>query len=129
VVEAVNSMLREGDALPQLVRHGEWGYHLHATSPDSPLADYRVVAGVLQNGAAGYLLVDQPMEDLVGAIRSACAGETVVAPSVVPALLARIGAPAGRRPVLTRRELEAPEVLAGGVSTAVLAVITARFSM
>lgn len=35
----VNAMLREGRALPQLVTHGEWGYHLHATLPDAPLAD------------------------------------------------------------------------------------------
>lgn len=39
VAEQVNRMLREGGALPQLVTHGEWGYHLHATPPDAPLAD------------------------------------------------------------------------------------------
>jgi predicted RNA-binding Zn ribbon-like protein len=30
-------MLREGRALPQLVRHDEWEYHLHATDADEPL--------------------------------------------------------------------------------------------
>ena len=39
VVEQVNSMLTAAHALPQLVAHGEWGYHLHATAPDAPLAD------------------------------------------------------------------------------------------
>jgi len=39
VVAAVNQMLREARALPQLVTHGNWGYHLHATPPDAPLAD------------------------------------------------------------------------------------------
>jgi predicted RNA-binding Zn ribbon-like protein len=34
----VNELLREYDALPQLVRHDNWPYHLHATSSDAPLA-------------------------------------------------------------------------------------------
>lgn len=36
--ELVNAMLREGRALPQLVKHDGWDYHLHATSPAAPLA-------------------------------------------------------------------------------------------
>jgi predicted RNA-binding Zn ribbon-like protein len=43
VVAAVNAMLREAGALPQLVTHDEFGYHLHATPPDVPLAD-RIMA-------------------------------------------------------------------------------------
>lgn len=39
VAELVNLLLRESRALPQLVTHGPWGYHLHATTPDAPLAD------------------------------------------------------------------------------------------
>lgn len=38
VVELVNAMLAQGRALPQLVTHDGWGYHLHATPPDVPLA-------------------------------------------------------------------------------------------
>jgi predicted RNA-binding Zn ribbon-like protein len=34
----VNALLREAHALPQLVKHDSWGYHLHATSADAPLA-------------------------------------------------------------------------------------------
>jgi len=34
----VNALLREAGALPQLVKHGGWDYHLHATSPEAPLA-------------------------------------------------------------------------------------------
>jgi predicted RNA-binding Zn ribbon-like protein len=37
VVAIVNDLLREFQALPQLARHGEWPYHLHATPPDAPL--------------------------------------------------------------------------------------------
>jgi predicted RNA-binding Zn ribbon-like protein len=36
-VRTVNAMLREGNALPQLVRHDEWDYHLHATPPEADL--------------------------------------------------------------------------------------------
>jgi predicted RNA-binding Zn ribbon-like protein len=35
----VNALLREADALPQLVKHDGWDYHLHATPSDAPLAD------------------------------------------------------------------------------------------
>lgn len=36
-VDIVNRMLEEARALPQLVRHGPWGWHLHATPDNSPL--------------------------------------------------------------------------------------------
>ena len=38
VVAIVNGLLRDADALPQLVRHDNWGYHFHATRPGAPLA-------------------------------------------------------------------------------------------
>lgn len=37
LVEAVNELLRDARALPQVVRHDDWGWHLHATQPDQPL--------------------------------------------------------------------------------------------
>ena len=39
VVAVVNRMLQDGQALPQLVRHDGWGYHLHATEPTASVAD------------------------------------------------------------------------------------------
>lgn len=36
-VALVNEMLREAQALPQLVKHDQWDYHLHATPPDAGL--------------------------------------------------------------------------------------------
>ncbi|PWJ52891.1 Conserved protein containing a Zn-ribbon-like motif, possibly RNA-binding [Quadrisphaera granulorum] len=36
-VDLVNTLLSEGHALPQLVRHDGWGWHLHATPDDAPL--------------------------------------------------------------------------------------------
>ena len=38
VVGEVNAILRDARALPQLVRHDDSDYHLHATWPEAPLA-------------------------------------------------------------------------------------------
>ncbi|RKS89450.1 putative RNA-binding Zn ribbon-like protein [Microbacterium sp. AG790] len=37
-VPLVNAMLRDGHALPQLVIHDHFDWHIHATEPDAPLA-------------------------------------------------------------------------------------------
>ena len=37
VAAAVNEMLRSAAALPQLVRHDGWDYHLHAVPPEADL--------------------------------------------------------------------------------------------
>jgi predicted RNA-binding Zn ribbon-like protein len=47
VVELVNQMLREASALPQLVAHDGWGYHLHATRSEAPLADRMAVEAAM----------------------------------------------------------------------------------
>ena len=39
LVVEVNAMLRSAAALPQLVAHDGWAHHLHATDPETPLAD------------------------------------------------------------------------------------------
>ncbi|MET1051502.1 MAG: CGNR zinc finger domain-containing protein [Mycetocola sp.] len=38
VVELINELLRESNALPQLVRHDAWDWHLHATPSSAPVA-------------------------------------------------------------------------------------------
>lgn len=38
VVDLVNRMLADSRALPRLVRHDDWDWHLHATPDDAPLA-------------------------------------------------------------------------------------------
>lgn len=38
-VESVNRMLRDASALPQLMKHDQWDWHLHATTREAPLAD------------------------------------------------------------------------------------------
>ena len=47
VVRIVNQLLREANALPQLVRHNEWSYHLHATPPAAPLANRMAVEAAM----------------------------------------------------------------------------------
>lgn len=47
VAQLVNDLLREARALPQLVRHGSWDYHLHASRPDDPLAERMAVEAAM----------------------------------------------------------------------------------
>lgn len=47
VVNRVNGMLTEARALPQIVRHDDLGWHLHATSSESPLADRILVEAAM----------------------------------------------------------------------------------
>jgi predicted RNA-binding Zn ribbon-like protein len=57
----VNALLRDASALPQLVKHDGWDYHIHATPPDAPLADRMAVdaamaiADVIRSGEFGRL--------------------------------------------------------------------------
>jgi predicted RNA-binding Zn ribbon-like protein len=59
----VNELLRETGALPQLVKHDGWDYHLHATPPHAPLADRMAVEAamafvdVIRMGELGRLRV------------------------------------------------------------------------
>jgi len=46
-VEVVNALLAEAHALPQLVRHDEWSWHLHATPPEAPLATRMAVEAAM----------------------------------------------------------------------------------
>jgi predicted RNA-binding Zn ribbon-like protein len=46
-VQLVNTLLREANALPQLVKHDEWDYHLHATDPAAPLSDRMAVEAAM----------------------------------------------------------------------------------
>jgi len=45
--DLVNALLRESNALPQLVKHDIWDYHLHATPSDAPLADRLAVEAAM----------------------------------------------------------------------------------
>lgn len=46
-VDLVNRLLREAEALPYLVRHDHWDWHLHATPADAPLAERMAVEAAM----------------------------------------------------------------------------------
>lgn len=46
-VDRVNALLREGGAMPQVVRHDEYDWHLHATTPQEPLATRMAVEAAM----------------------------------------------------------------------------------
>ncbi|MFC8503406.1 CGNR zinc finger domain-containing protein [Pedococcus sp. NPDC057267] len=46
-VTIVNELLAEAGALPQLVRHDGWAWHLHATPPEAPLATRMAVEAAM----------------------------------------------------------------------------------
>ncbi|MDT4932812.1 MAG: hypothetical protein QOK11_704 [Pseudonocardiales bacterium] len=46
-VRIVNRLLSDGHALPQLAKHDEWDYHIHATAPDAPLAERMAVEAAM----------------------------------------------------------------------------------
>lgn len=46
-VETVNAMLRETRALPQLARHDDWDYHLHAMPTDAALHERMLVEAAM----------------------------------------------------------------------------------
>ena len=62
-VGLVNTLLRDANALPQLLKHDGWEYHIHATPPEAPLADRMAVdaamafADVIRTGELGRLRV------------------------------------------------------------------------
>lgn len=66
--DLVNALLRETNALPQLVKHDQWDYHLHATPPDAPLADRMAVEVALAFG-------DVIRSDQMSRLRRCAAGD------------------------------------------------------
>lgn len=46
-VAGVNDLLARARALPQLVRHDGWDWHLHATTPQAPLAERMAVEAAM----------------------------------------------------------------------------------
>ena len=80
------------------------------------------VLGLLEAGAAGYLLKSSRGRDVVTAIRAVKEGESVLHPSIIAKLLERaIGMPVANsgtreRDVLTDREMEALRLAATGMS-------------
>ncbi|HZE04564.1 MAG TPA: response regulator transcription factor [Solirubrobacteraceae bacterium] len=73
----------------------------------------------LQSGAAGYLLKDVEPAELARAVRTACAGEALIDPTVAARLLRHLGdaaSPAEAAEQLTRREREVLALIVAGHS-------------
>ena len=82
--------------------------------------DDEYVLGLLDAGAAGYLLKSARGRDLAGAIRAIKAGESVLHPKIIAKLLKRaMVAPVAERKaaeILSERELEILKLVAMGMS-------------
>ena len=101
--DGVSAIARITDELP--------GVHvLVLTTYDTDTDILRAV----EAGATGYLLKDTPREDLFRAIRSAAAGQSVLAPSVAARLMERMRAPADEP--LSSREIDVLSAVARGAS-------------
>lgn len=74
------------------------------------------IVRAVEAGAAGYLLKDSSLADLVDAVRAAARGETVLAPPVAARLLSHLRAPSPE--ALTPREVEVLEAVGQGMTNA-----------
>jgi len=68
VVDEVNAILAEAGALPRLVRHDDSDWHIHATSPEAPLAERMLVE-------AAMALVDVVRADETARLRECAADD------------------------------------------------------
>ncbi len=101
--DGVDAIARIADEVP--------GVHvLVLTTYDSDTDILRAV----EAGATGYLLKDTPRDELFRAIRSAAAGQSVLAPSVAARLMERMRAPAND--LLSAREHDVLHAVARGAS-------------
>ncbi|MBF6131396.1 response regulator transcription factor [Nocardia otitidiscaviarum] len=71
------------------------------------------ILGAIEAGAVGYILKDTPPSELLAAVQSAAAGESVLSPSVASKLMTRV-----RKPdtTLSPREIEVLRLVADGLS-------------
>lgn len=77
------------------------------------------ILAAIEAGASGYLLKAAPAEELAAGVRSVVSGQTVLAPSIAAALVARAtgqGTDAGTFPALTPREREILTLVGEGLS-------------
>jgi len=82
-------------------------------------SDPEVVRRAVNAGAAGYVVKDASMQDVLEAIRLAADGETAISPALASSMLAA-AAPAPEKPaesVLSKREEEVLQMFARGHTT------------
>ncbi|WP_427887284.1 response regulator [Kribbella sp. GL6] len=98
------------DAISELAERGVGSRVLVLTTYDT---DGYVVPAI-EAGATGYLLKDAPRDELLRAVRSAAEGRSVLAPSVADTLMNHVRAPRAPEQLLSPRELEVLQLVAGG---------------
>jgi DNA-binding NarL/FixJ family response regulator len=85
-------------------------------------ADEAVLLEAVEAGCSGFITKDEPLDELVAAIRAAAGGEISIAPAMLARLLSRIRTdPAAHRSVLSEREVEVLRLVAEGLSTSAVA--------
>jgi DNA-binding NarL/FixJ family response regulator len=89
------------------------------------MAEERVLIEAIQAGAAGYLLKNAPVDEIVAGIRAATSGGSLVSPELMGALLRGLRRsrkePARPRMALTEREREVLELMVEGLDNAQIA--------
>jgi len=97
--------------------------------------DAPTIFGLLESGAAGYVLKDDALETIVNAVRAVARGETWLSPAIARQVVARAthphekDAPSLEPLPLTPREIEVLTLLAQGLDNAAIAdrlVVTTR---
>ncbi|MBI4790655.1 MAG: response regulator transcription factor [Chloroflexi bacterium] len=88
--------------------------------------DQETVFGVLESGATGYVLKDDALETVAGAVRAVARGETWLSPGVATLVVQRATGPAPAPAQtaslpLTAREIEVLGLLAQGLDNAAIA--------
>ncbi len=84
------------------------------------MADEDSLMDALLAGACGYVLKDQPIDQIIEAIRAAARGESLISPRIASRLVHRIRTPnhatlPGSDPKLTSRELEVLQYVTRGI--------------
>jgi DNA-binding NarL/FixJ family response regulator len=74
------------------------------------------IYGLLDAGAAGYILKTAESREIVRAVRATAAGQSAIDPAVAPRLLARLTHPAPGGDTLTERELDVLRRAARGLT-------------
>jgi DNA-binding NarL/FixJ family response regulator len=72
------------------------------------------IYGLLDAGAAGYILKTAEGQEIVRAVRATAAGQSAIDPAVAPRLIARLIRPAPQAETLTERELAVLRLAARG---------------